>query len=43
MGPDERDCSGTETGRAPKVNCMGEWSLDRWFRFFIWYFKPVGI
>ena len=45
MGPDERDCLGEETGRPPKVNCMGEcqWSFDRWFRFFIWYFKPVGI
>jgi len=29
MGLDERDCLGEETGRAPKVNCMGEWLLDR--------------
>ena len=30
MGPDEIDCLRDKTGRPPKVNCMGEWSLDKY-------------
>lgn len=43
IGLDEKNWLEIEAILATKVNKTGEWSLDRWFRFFICLFISFGI